>query len=51
MPYNDSDQQIEYLRLWYINNKKTHLKNVSKYYYKNKKHILQQRKKRYISSH
>ena len=42
MPYSEHEQQLEYYRLWYADNRDEHIEKMTKYYYKNRENILKQ---------
>ena len=50
MPYSEHEQQLEYYKLWYFDNRKDHIKKMTEYYYKNRDKILKQRKIKYKKS-
>ena len=50
MPYSDHYDQLEYYKLWYMDNREQQLKKMTQYYYDNRIKILTQRRKKYKQS-
>ena len=50
MPYSEYEQQLEYYKLWYADNRDEHIKKMTNYYYKNREKILKQHKIKYKKS-
>ena len=50
MPYSDHYDQLEYYKLWYMDNRQHQIEKMTKYYYDNRTKILKQRRQKYKQS-
>ena len=44
MPYADNYDLLDYLKVWYLDHREEHIKNMLNYYYKNRTKLLNKEK-------